>query len=49
MKGKLFLRTIGWSYRVETWYLYFRRVNFKADPSIDGKWEWAGIFFGEKL
>ena len=44
-----FLRTTGWSYRVETWYLYFRRVNFKADPSIDGKWEWAGIFFGEKL
>ena len=44
-----FLRTTGWSHRVRTWYLYFRRIDFKADPDIDGHWEWAGIFFGEKL
>ena len=43
-----FIRTTGWSYRVKTWYLYFRRVDFKADPDIDGRWEWAGIFLGEK-
>ena len=43
-----FIRTTGWSYRVRTWYLYFRRVDFKADPEIDGGWEWAGIFLGEK-
>jgi tetratricopeptide (TPR) repeat protein len=43
-----FIRTTGWSYRVKTWYLYFRRVDFKADPEIDGGWEWAGIFLGEK-
>ena len=43
-----YIRTTGWSYRVKTWYLYFRRVDFKADPEIDGGWEWAGIFLGEK-
>ena len=44
-----FLRTWGWSYRINTWYLYFRRVDFPADPSIHGTWEWAGVFFGEAL
>ncbi|WP_319561527.1 hypothetical protein [Marispirochaeta sp.] len=43
-----YLRTWGWSYRIKTWYLYFRRVNFPADPEIHGQWEWAGIYFGEK-
>ena len=43
-----FIRTTGWSYRVKTWYLYFRRVDYKADPEVDGGWEWAGIFLGEK-
>ena len=47
--NEAFLRTTGWSYRVPTWYLYFRRVDFKADPELDGRWEWAGIFLGEKL
>lgn len=40
--------TNKWSYRIPTWYLYFRRIDFPADPSIHGKWEWAGIYFGEK-
>lgn len=49
-----FLRTTGWHttqwvYRIPTWYLYFRRVDYRADPEIDGRWEWAGIYFGEKL
>jgi len=43
-----YLRTWGWSYRIKTWYLYFRRVDFPADPEIHGQWEWAGIYFGEK-
>ena len=43
-----YLRTWGWSYRIKTWYLYFRRVNFPAEPEIHGQWEWAGIYFGEK-
>ena len=44
-----YLRTWGWSHRISTWYLYFRRVDFPADPEIHGNWEWAGIFFGERL
>lgn len=44
-----YLRTTGWSTYVNVWYLYFRKVNFPADPEIHGRWEWAGIYFGEKL
>ncbi len=47
--GEAFLRTTRWSYRIPTWYLYFRKVNFKPDPEINGRWEWAGIYLGEKL
>lgn len=48
--NEAYLRTTGWSYRyVNTWYLYFRKVNFPADPDIHGRWEWAGIYFGEKF
>lgn len=43
-----YLMTTGWSYRINTWYLYFRRINFPADPERHGKWEWAGIYFGDK-
>lgn len=43
-----YLRTSGWSYRIQTWYLYFRKIHFPADPQIHGRWEWAGIYFGEK-
>jgi len=45
--NEAYLRTWGWSHRIPTWYLYFRRVDFPADPEIDGTWEWAGILFGE--
>ncbi len=44
-----YLRTWNWSYRISTWYLYFRRVHFPADPEIHNNWEWAGIYFGEQL
>jgi tetratricopeptide (TPR) repeat protein len=44
-----YLRTWGWSHRIPTWYFYFRKVDFPADPEINGDWEWAGIFFGESL
>lgn len=47
--NEAFLRTFGWNQFVSTWYLYFRKVNFPADPKIHGRWEWAGIYFGEKL
>ena len=35
--------------RIPVWYLYFRRVEYEPDPEIHGSWEWAGVFFGEKL
>lgn len=44
-----FLRTWGWTERISVWYLYFRKVNFPADPEVHGRWEWAGIYFGEKM
>lgn len=44
-----YLRTTGWGIRIQTWYLYFRRIDFPADPDINGNWEWAGILFGERL
>ncbi len=43
-----YLKTWGWSYRIKTWYLYFRRVHFPSNPEIHGQWEWGGIYFGEK-
>lgn len=41
-------QTNNWSHRISTWYLYFRKIDFPADPSVHGKWEWAGIYFGDK-
>ncbi len=44
-----YLRTSGWNQYVTVWYLYFRKVNFPADPDSHGRWEWAGIYYGEKI
>lgn len=45
-----YLRTWGWTGgRVPVWYLYFRTIDFPADPNVHGRWEWAGIYFGEKM
>jgi hypothetical protein len=44
-----YLRTWGWSTYINVWYLYFRKVNFPANPEIHGNWEWAGIYYGEKI
>lgn len=44
-----YLKTWGWSYRVKSWYLYFRRIDYPADPEINGRWEWAGIYLGDPL
>ena len=47
--NEAYLRTWGWSLHMSTWYLYFRKINFPIDPEIHGRWEWAGIYYGEKL
>jgi len=44
-----FLRTYGWSRYLPTWYLYFRKIYFPQDPEIHGRWEWVGIYYGEKF
>jgi hypothetical protein len=44
-----FLRTTGWAQSLNTWYLYFRKIYFPQDPEIHGRWEWAGIYYGEKF
>jgi len=48
-ESEAYLRSTGWNYRIPTWYFYFRRVEYPADPDLNGSWEWAGLFFGEKL
>jgi tetratricopeptide (TPR) repeat protein len=47
--NEAYLRTWGWSQYISTWYFYFRKVNFPADPEIHGRWEWAGVYYGEKF
>ena len=44
-----YLRTWGWDQNISTWYLYFRKIHFPPDPEIHGRWEWAGIYYGEKF
>ena len=44
-----FLRTTGWTQALNTWYLYFRKIYFPQDPEIHGRWEWSGIYYGEKF
>jgi len=48
--NEAFLRTTGWSsISMQTWYLYFRKIYFPQNPEIHGRWEWAGIYYGEKF
>lgn len=47
--NEAYLKTWGWSDYVSVWYLYFRKVDFPLDPEINGNWEWAGIYIGNKL
>jgi tetratricopeptide (TPR) repeat protein len=47
--NEAYLRTWNWSQYISVWYLYFRKINFPQDPEIHGRWEWAGIYYGEKF
>jgi tetratricopeptide (TPR) repeat protein len=44
-----YLRTWGWSQGISTWYLYFRKIYFPPNPDIHGRWEWAGVYYGERF
>ena len=41
------LYTTNWPFHLATWYLYFCKIHYPADPEIDGNWEWAGIYLGD--
>jgi hypothetical protein len=47
--SEAYLRTWGWSQYISTWYFYFRKIYFPPDPEIHGRWEWAGVYYGEKF
>jgi len=47
-KTEAYLKTSGWSWKIRTWYFYFKRVNYPDNPEINGRWIWAGIYLGEK-
>ena len=47
--SEAYLRTWGWNDYVSIWYFYFRKIDFPLDPEINGNWEWAGIYIGNKL
>jgi tetratricopeptide (TPR) repeat protein len=48
--NEAYLRTTGWSTLfTPVWYLYFRKIYFPLDLNIHGKWEWAGIYYGERF
>ncbi len=43
-----YLETWNWQFQVGKWYFYFSKIDYPADPELNGKWEWAGIYFGDK-
>ena len=46
--SEVYLRTWGWA-QYSVWYLYFRKIYFPSDPEIHGRWEWSGVYYGEKF
>jgi hypothetical protein len=47
--NEAYLRTWGWTHFTTVWYFYFRKVYFPPDPDIHGRWEWAGVYYGERF
>ncbi|MDR1149222.1 MAG: tetratricopeptide repeat protein [Spirochaetaceae bacterium] len=47
--NEVYLRTWGWSQFTPIWYFYFRKIYFPLDPDIHGRWEWAGVYYGERF
>ncbi|OHD12380.1 MAG: hypothetical protein A2Z96_02210 [Spirochaetes bacterium GWB1_48_6] len=47
---EVYLRSTGWGYSLSPiFYIYLKKVDFLPNPEINGGWEWAGLFMGEKL
>jgi tetratricopeptide (TPR) repeat protein len=47
--NEAYFRTWGWPQFTSVWYFYFRKVNFPLEPEIHGRWEWAGVYYGERF
>ncbi|NNM67825.1 MAG: tetratricopeptide repeat protein [Spirochaetales bacterium] len=47
--SEAYLKSTGWTFRIPTWYFCFKRISYPADPEVNGAWEWAGVFFGDKM
>ncbi|MDR0551369.1 MAG: tetratricopeptide repeat protein [Spirochaetaceae bacterium] len=47
--NEAYFRTWGWPQFTSVWYFYFRKVNFPLDSEIHGRWEWAGVYYGERF
>ncbi|GHT48672.1 hypothetical protein FACS1894102_2170 [Spirochaetia bacterium] len=47
--NEAYLRTSGWSHFTPIWYFYFRKIYFPLNPEIHGRWEWAGVYYGEEF
>jgi tetratricopeptide (TPR) repeat protein len=47
--NEAYLKTWGWIKFAPVWYLYFRKIYYPMDPKINGRWEWAGIYYGERF
>jgi tetratricopeptide (TPR) repeat protein len=47
--NEAYLRTWGWPHFTPIWYFYLRKIYFPLDPDIHGRWEWAGVYYGEKF
>lgn len=46
-EDEVYLETTGWVFpQLTTWYFYFKRVDYPYDNTINGGWEWKGIYFG---
>ncbi len=44
---KKFWRITGWD-RVPEWFFVFQKIHQPDIPSINGSWEWAGIYLGSR-
>lgn len=46
--SEAYIKSLNWP-RIRTWYFYFRKIHYPLNPEINGNWEWAGVYFGERL
>lgn len=46
-ENEVYLETKGWAFpMLKTWYFYFKKIDYPYNETINGSWEWKGIYFG---